>query len=98
MRGPTRLPLQSSIKALSELNDWCNGCNPTLCVLLDFGWRQVVDRGATAGLQERTVGGRPVYVMPHTSGLNAHSRLSDLTTHFRNASELADRSSTKMPL
>jgi hypothetical protein len=62
------------------------------------GWRQVVDRSATAGLQERTVGGRPVYVMPHTSGLNAHSRLSDLTIHFCKASELADRSSTKMPL
>ena len=70
----------------------------TVCFVGLGGWRQVVDRGATAGLQERTVGGRPVYVMPHTSGLNAHSRLSDLTTHFRNASELADRSSTKMPL
>ena len=70
----------------------------TVCFVGLGGWRQVVDRSATAGLQERTVGGRPVYVMPHTSGLNAHSRLSDLTIHFCKASELADRSSTKMPL
>ena len=33
----------------------------------------------------------PVYVMPSTSGLNAHSRLDDLTAHFRAAGKLADR-------
>jgi hypothetical protein len=41
-------------------------------------------------VQDRTLGGVPVYVMPHTSGLNAHSRLDDLTAHLRAAGELAD--------
>ena len=54
------------------------------------GWRVVVDRKAVAGVQERTLGGTPVYVMPHTSGLNAHSRLDDLTAHLRSAARLAD--------
>ena len=54
------------------------------------GWRAVVDRKASSGVQERTLGDRPVYVMPHTSGLNAHSRLEDLATHFQLAAELAD--------
>jgi hypothetical protein len=30
-----------------------------------------------------------VYVMPSTSGLNAHSRLADLTAHLRAAADLA---------
>jgi TDG/mug DNA glycosylase family protein len=54
------------------------------------GWRVVADRRAVAGVQERTLGGTPVYVMPHTSGLNAHSRLDDLTAHLRSAARLAD--------
>ncbi|MBC8365545.1 MAG: mismatch-specific DNA-glycosylase [Actinobacteria bacterium] len=55
------------------------------------GWRIVADRKAVAGVQDRTLGGVPVYVMPSTSGLNAHSRLDDLTAHFRAAGKLADR-------
>ena len=55
------------------------------------GWRTVVDRQAIAGVQDRTFGGRPVYLMPHTSGLNTHSRLTDLVEHLREAGRLADR-------
>ena len=49
------------------------------------GWRAAVDRKAVAGPQERTVGGRPVYVMPSSSGLNAHSSVDDLAQHLRAA-------------
>jgi TDG/mug DNA glycosylase family protein len=55
------------------------------------GWRTVVDRHAVAGVQERCFGGRPVYLMPHTSGLNTHSRLADLVEHLESAGHLADR-------
>ena len=54
------------------------------------GWRTAVDRGAVAGVQPDGFGGRPAYVMPHTSGLNAHSRLADLVDHLRMAGRLAD--------
>jgi len=54
------------------------------------GWRTAVDRRAVAGVQPGGFGGRPAYVMPHTSSLNAHSQLSDLVRHLRAAGQLAD--------
>jgi TDG/mug DNA glycosylase family protein len=52
------------------------------------GWRTVVDKKATTGLQPTELGGRPVYVMPNTSGVNAHATLADLTEHLRNVRAL----------
>ena len=56
------------------------------------GWRTAIDRTAVAGVQPDGFGGRPAYVMPHTSGLNAHSRLPDLVGHLQAAGRLADGS------
>jgi len=61
-----------------------------VCFVGLAGWRVAVDRKAVAGVQPDDLGGRPVYVMPSTSGLNAHSRLDDLTEHLRAALALAD--------
>lgn len=64
----------------------CTRLRPDVIVMVGLaGWRAACDRGAGAGLQERTLGGRPVYVMPSTSGLNASSRLPDLVDHLRAA-------------
>ncbi|MEY2447359.1 MAG: double-stranded uracil-DNA glycosylase [Acidimicrobiaceae bacterium] len=49
------------------------------------GWRAAVDRKAVAGLQHRALGGRPVYVMPSSSGLNARSSVDSLAAHLRAA-------------
>jgi len=59
-----------------------------LCVGL-AGWRAAVDRRADVGVQDRSLGGRPVYVMPSTSGLNARTPLRDLVAHLRAALALA---------
>ena len=40
------------------------------------------DKTATVGLQDRSVGGRPAWVLPNTSGLNAHYQLPDLVRLF----------------
>ncbi len=56
-----------------------------VCFVGLSGWRAAVNRKATAGWQPETVGGRRVYVMPSTSGLNAHAQLPDLTEHLRTA-------------
>lgn len=56
------------------------------------GWRAAIDRRAVAGIQPDGFGGRPAYLLPSTSGLNAHSRLDDLVAHFTAAAALADRS------
>ena len=65
-----------------------------VCFVGLAGWRAVVDRKATAGLQPQRLGERPVYVMPSTSGLNGRSSLADLTAHLRAAASLADAAPT----
>ncbi len=49
------------------------------------GWRDVVDPKAVAGPQPRGIGGRPAYVMPSTSGLNARTSLTELADHLGRA-------------
>jgi TDG/mug DNA glycosylase family protein len=61
-----------------------------LCVVGITGWRHAVDRKAHVGEQADRFGGRPVYVMPNTSGLNAHAKPADYERHLRAALELAD--------
>jgi TDG/mug DNA glycosylase family protein len=46
---------------------------------------------ATLGLQEETVGGRPVWVLPNPSGLNAHYQLPALAELYAKAREFAQR-------
>jgi double-stranded uracil-DNA glycosylase len=53
------------------------------------GWRAAVDRSAVAGLQPSRFGGRPAYVLPSTSGLNAHARLDDIVDHLRAVADVA---------
>lgn len=59
-----------------------------VCFVGLAGWRAAVDRRATPGPQSRPVGGRPAYVMPSTSGLNARTSLAELTAHLRAAADL----------
>lgn len=46
------------------------------------GWRAAIDRRAGPGLQPESFGGRPAYVMPSTSGLNARTPQAELTAHL----------------
>ena len=46
-------------------------------------WRTAAGRpDATLGLQPERLGGRPVWVLPNPSGLNAHHQLPDLARLF----------------
>jgi TDG/mug DNA glycosylase family protein len=56
-----------------------------VCMVGLTGWRSAVDPRARSGVQPRRFGGRPVYVMPSTSGANAHAQLPELTGHLRAA-------------
>ncbi|MDQ3679504.1 MAG: mismatch-specific DNA-glycosylase [Actinomycetota bacterium] len=53
-----------------------------VCFVGLAGWRSAVDPRASAGRQPRPFAGRPAYVMPSTSGLNAHASRPDLVRHF----------------
>jgi TDG/mug DNA glycosylase family protein len=59
-----------------------------VCLVGMAGWRAVVDRAAAPGRQASGLGGRPVYLMPSTSGANAHASLEDLVAHLRAAGAL----------
>ncbi|MGD4043969.1 hypothetical protein QT571_22490, partial [Xanthomonas citri pv. citri] len=56
-----------------------------VCIIGLAGWRVAVDRKSTTGWHERGVGGRPTYVMPNPSGLNAHDTVATLAVHLRTA-------------
>ncbi|MEM9033356.1 MAG: uracil-DNA glycosylase family protein [Actinomycetota bacterium] len=71
---------------LDRLDRLCAWLRPGVVVVVGLaGWRSAADRRAVAGLQDRTLGGRPVYVMPSTSGLNAATSLDALADHLRRA-------------
>ena len=56
-----------------------------VCFVGLSGWRVARDRHAVAGPQPQGIGGRPTYVMPSTSGANAHAHVPELTSHLRAA-------------
>jgi TDG/mug DNA glycosylase family protein len=56
------------------------------------GYRAAVDRHAAVGLQPAPFGGRPAYVLPSTSGANAHATLADLVGHLEAVRAAAVRS------
>ena len=61
-----------------------------VCFVGLTGYRAAVDAKAVAGPQRLPFAGRPTYVMPSTSGLNAHARPADLVDHLQAAAALAD--------
>jgi len=61
-----------------------------ICFVGLTGWRAAVDRRAVAGVQPEPFGGVPAYVMPSTSGLNAHTKPAEHAAHLRAALVLAD--------
>lgn len=71
---------------LARVQRLCEWLRPeAVCMVGLSGWRAAADPRASAGWQDRRLGPAPVYVMPSTSGLNARTRLEDLTRHLRTA-------------
>ncbi len=54
-----------------------------LCFVGLEGWRRAVDRTASPGWIPVGFEGSQAYLMPSTSGLNAHASLDDLVAHLR---------------
>jgi TDG/mug DNA glycosylase family protein len=61
-----------------------------VCFVGLAGWRAAIDRHARPGVQPEPFGGRPAYVMPSTSGLNARVPPAELADHLRAAATVAD--------
>jgi len=71
---------EAGFARVSALVEWLRP--GAVCFVGLSGWRTVVDPRAVAGFQPTTVGGRPAYVMPSTSGLNARTSLDALAGHL----------------
>jgi len=74
---------RAGLARVTRLVEWLHP--PVVCFVGLSGWRAAADRKAVAGWQPDRLGGTTVYVMPSTSGLNAHTSLAELTEHLRAA-------------
>ena len=79
----TRDEYRAGLARVEWLVEWLQP--GAVCFVGLAGWRAAVDRHAVAGVQPHAIGGRPAYVMPSTSGLNARVPLAELTDHLRAA-------------
>jgi double-stranded uracil-DNA glycosylase len=79
----TAAEYRSGAERLAWMAGWLRPA--VICFVGLAGWRAAVDRHALAGLQPASFAGVPAYVMPSTSGVNAHSGLAALTNHLRAA-------------
>jgi TDG/mug DNA glycosylase family protein len=61
-----------------------------VCFVGVTGYRIAIDKKAQLGWQEDRFGGAPTYVMPNTSGLNAHAKPADFTAHLEAVQRRAD--------
>jgi len=71
---------RSGFERLTHLVEWLQP--QTICMVGLAGWRAAVNRKAQRGWQPETVAGRRVYLMPSTSGLNAHDTIDTLADHL----------------
>ena len=93
VKRPTRqaaeLTAAEYAESLERLERLAGRLEPrVICFVGLAGWRAALDRRATPGPQTRRIGGRPAYLMPSTSGLNARTSLAELTAHLRAANSL----------
>jgi double-stranded uracil-DNA glycosylase len=65
----------------------------TVCFVGLSGYRVAVDKKARIGWQTEEFGGRPAYVMPNTSGLNAHAKPADFAAHLSELQRPSSRAS-----
>jgi double-stranded uracil-DNA glycosylase len=85
-RGLTEAEYREGAARVERLVRWLRP--DAVCFVGLAGWRAAVDPRAAPGEQAGGFGGVPAYVMPSTSGANAHARLDDLADHLRRAAAL----------
>jgi TDG/mug DNA glycosylase family protein len=77
----TRAEYTEGAERLERLVQWLR---PACVVFVGVtGYRIAVDKTATTGWQAEDFAGARTYVMPNTSGLNAHAKPADFAEHLR---------------
>jgi TDG/mug DNA glycosylase family protein len=93
---PTRAAAELSREELragaAELEAVVRECAPRLVAVVGLtAYRTAFDRpAAVMGLQADALGGRPVWVLPNPSGLNAHYKPADFARLYAEARRYAD--------
>lgn len=88
---PTRAADELTVAELragaAELEDTVRAWAPSLVAVVGLvAYRAAFGRPhASMGLQDETVGGRPVWVLPNPSGLNAHYKPADFARLYAEA-------------
>jgi double-stranded uracil-DNA glycosylase len=96
---PTRDAAQLSARELregaAELERLIERTQPRLVAVVGLvAYRTAFSRPrAGMGLQDETIGGRPVWVLPNPSGLNAHYKPADFARLYAEARAYADSAS-----
>jgi TDG/mug DNA glycosylase family protein len=74
---------RAGVARVERLTSWLD---PMVVIMVGLtGWRQATGTNVPAGWQPRALGGLPVYLMPSTSGLNAHETQDSLAKHLKSA-------------
>jgi TDG/mug DNA glycosylase family protein len=76
----TRDEFRAGTERVERLVRWL--APAAVCFVGLTGYRAALDRSAQTGWQPHHFGGRPAYVMPNTSGVNAHAQLPALAEHL----------------
>jgi TDG/mug DNA glycosylase family protein len=86
-RSADELALAELRAGAAELEDTVRAWAPKLVAVLGVvAYRAAFGRpGASLGLQDELVGGRPVWVLPNPSGLNAHYKPADFARLYGEA-------------
>jgi TDG/mug DNA glycosylase family protein len=71
----------AGVERLERLVRWLRP--QSVCFVGVTGYRAAIDKHAALGWQAEQFGGQPTYVMPNTSGLNAHAKSADFAEHLR---------------
>jgi double-stranded uracil-DNA glycosylase len=91
-RAATELSTQELLDGAAELSRTVAEHRPRLVAILGAtAYRVAFGRpGAAVGLQEHRLGGRPVWVLPNPSGLNAHYKPADFARLYAEARRYAE--------
>jgi TDG/mug DNA glycosylase family protein len=86
-RSASELAPSEYAEGLERLDDCVHFFRPrVVCFVGLDGWRRAVDRRAAPGWIHGGFAGSAAYLMPSTSGLNAHCDLAGFVRHLRDAS------------
>jgi len=92
-RAASELSREELLAGAAELEALVAATAPRLVAMVGVtAYRIAFERPRAAmGLQAEAIGGRPVWVLPNPSGLNAHYKPADFARVYAEAREYAER-------